>query len=518
MARGEREPMRAGRPDAGAWRRRERRWAGAFGLTLCMAVLATLVLAGCAPVHPLAGSPTRSPTPVVPACARQRQPPYANIRVSHDAFLAHSEPMLAENPKNPLDLVGGSKFFTDPAHYRFKIGSYTSLDGGCTWTDGGILPGFEQRDLVSDVSFAFDTHNDVYAAVLFTGPGNDGGIAVSASHDGGRTFGPPVTVYHDPSGGVFSDKPWIAVDQTRGTHSGAIYVVWSYDHGPSCGAGNPCEQELAFSRSTDGGKTFSPVLLIEGTAPFCTNPATGRQPGSTRCDAAIGSIPVVGPDGTLAVAFAYYDLLNGHIPTRMLVVTSHDGGVTWNNPVLVATISDVAGAFPPEHYRNESLPAFACDPRTGQLYIAWSDKSSGHADVLFSTSRDGRQTWSSPLRVNDDPPGDGANHFQPQLAVAPDGVVSVSFFDTRVDPRHLWIGVFLTQSVNHGASVLKNVRVTTLSWDPSMDAPVDESHQQFIGDYQGLAADDQFVRPFWNDTRTGSQEIFTALVPSARPA
>src|SRR5579884_1862128 len=44
--------------------------------------------------------------------------PYVNVRVSHDGYLDHSEPMVVEDPGNPLHLVGGSKFFTDPAHYR----------------------------------------------------------------------------------------------------------------------------------------------------------------------------------------------------------------------------------------------------------------------------------------------------------------------------------------------------------------------------------------------------------------
>ena len=74
------------------------------------------------------------------------QAPFANVRVSHDTYLAHSEPMLVENPKNPLNLVGGSKFFTDPAHYAFQIGYYSSFDGGCTWTDGGVLPGFAKNE------------------------------------------------------------------------------------------------------------------------------------------------------------------------------------------------------------------------------------------------------------------------------------------------------------------------------------------------------------------------------------
>ena len=95
--------------------------------------------------------------------------------------------------------------------------------------------------------------------------------------------------------------------------------------------------------------------------------------------------------------------------------------------------------------------------------------------------------------------------------------MTVSFFDTRRDSHHHLIDVYLAQSVDGGVSFLPNVRVTTQSWDPAVDAPVDGSGLQFIGDYQGLAVSDQFAFPFWNDTRTGSQEIFTALVSSAQP-
>lgn len=440
-----------------------------------------------------------------------------NVQVSHDNFPAHSEPMLAENPADPRNLVGGSKFFTDPAHYRFKIGTYASFDGGCTWVDGGVLPGFQDQAITSDISLAFGTHNDVYAAVLTVDPAGRWGIAVSASPDGGKTFHPPVTVYFDAAGQVFSDKPWIAVDRTNGPHRGTIYVVWSHDVG-SCGDDNGCSQALAFSRSTDGGQTFSPVAQVEGSAPFCTNPATGRPGGSTRCDAVLGTTPVVLPDGTLAVGFAYMDVMStGKIPTRMAVTTSRDGGQTWGIPVLVATIADIYGRFPPDRYRNVSLPAFACDPKTGQLYLAWADKATGDADILLSTSTDQGQTWSAPKRVNDDPPQNRANQFQPQLAVAPNGVVSVAFFDTRADPAHRRIDVYLAQSTDHGASFRPNIRVTDVSFDPAAGAPVDRAGNQFIGDYQGLAAADDVAHPFWNDSRTGQQEIFTAAVLSAQP-
>src|SRR5438876_7152911 len=121
------------------------------------------------------------------------QPPYTNAQVSHDTYRAHSEPMLVEDPHNPLHLVGGFKFFTDRAHYRFQIGTYASFDGGCTWRDGGVLPGFAKNVTTSDISFAFGTHNQVYAAVLTTS-GKVSGISVSTSTDGGKTFEPPVSV------------------------------------------------------------------------------------------------------------------------------------------------------------------------------------------------------------------------------------------------------------------------------------------------------------------------------------
>ena len=454
-----------------------------------------------------------------PTCARQSPSSIAtNIRVSNDAYKAHSEPMLAINPANPLNLVGGSKFFTDPARYRFQIGTYTSFDGGCSWTDNGVLPGFAPSETTSDVTIAFGPENRVYVAVLYTDNARDSGVAVSTSTDGGKTFGQPVHAYDDPTGTVFSDKPWITVDMSNGPYRGSVYVAWSHDFGGSCGFENACKQGVGFARSVDGGASFSAARQVEGAAPFCTNPAPGRSPDDRACDAALGAVPAVLPDGTLAVAYDYMDVTSsGKIPTRLAVITSPDGGATWTSLVLIATISDILGVFSPDRYRNVSLPAFAADPAQGRLYVTWADKRTGDSDILFAASSDQGRTWSAPARVNDDGARDGANQFQPQLAVAPNGVVTVSFFDTRRDSHHHLIDVYLAQSVNGGASFLPNVRVTSQSWDPTVDAPVDGSGLQFIGDYQGLAVNNQYVLPFWNDTRTGSQEIFTALVPSAQP-
>ncbi len=164
-------------------------------LLFCALLLATL-LSACNSPTPQPQTPTPTHVPFYTllgggSCVQRNnhlQPPYANIQVSHDTYRAHSEPMLVEDPHNPLHLVGGFKFFTDRAHYRFQIGTYASFDGGCTWRDGGVLPGFAKNVTTSDISFAFGTHNQVYAAVLTTS-GKVSGISVSTSTDGGKTFG-----------------------------------------------------------------------------------------------------------------------------------------------------------------------------------------------------------------------------------------------------------------------------------------------------------------------------------------
>jgi hypothetical protein len=94
------------------------------------------------------------------------------------------------------------------------------------------------------------------------------------------------------------------------------------------------------------------------------------------------------------------------------------------------------------------------------------------------------------------------------------------FFDRRTDPKNFLVDAYLAQSSDGGQSFYANVRVSTVSSDPSVDAPIPDdgaAQVNFFGDYQGLAADDHFVHVFWNDTRTGAQEIFTAAMPSVQP-
>nr|MBA2679905.1 exo-alpha-sialidase [Ktedonobacteraceae bacterium] len=168
------------------------------------------------------------------------QPPYSNIRVTDDSYAAHSETSLTQDPHNPLNLVGGAKFFPDVAHYRFNVGYAASLDGGCTWSKSRVLPGFDAETSSSDPVFAFGPHSKVYAATIFI---NKHTSDVSVSRDKDLTFSKPTTVFETRPEAVFSDKP-----------SGQLYLAWS-DKGTG-------DADVLLVTSKDKGKTWSAPLRV----------------------------------------------------------------------------------------------------------------------------------------------------------------------------------------------------------------------------------------------------------------
>jgi len=436
-----------------------------------------------------------------------------NVQVSHDSFKAHSEPALAQNPRNPLNLIAGSKFFTNPAKYRFKIGTYYSLDGGRTWHDDGLLPGFGNYSIVSDVSLAFSASGTAYVSVLAEA-GKTSGIFVSRSTDGGKTWSQPVTVFLDTTGRTFSDKPWIAVDRTNRATAGNVYVAWNLD-GPSqkdADAGNegaampeaiahpeqtvPQPTGLVIARSTDGGRTFSPPQVLE---PF------------TADEFPLGAIPAVGPKGQVYVVWCIIGS-NGRANGQNFVM-SGNGGKSFTVPRTITSVDGLPDHLPNSTFRNLSMPSFAVSPRDGSMIVTWSDMRRGNADIYETSSTDGGRTWSAPIRVNHDSPLDGKDQFQPEVAVAPNGTYYISWFDRRWDPNNRLVDVAIARSTDDGTIFGPNIRVTNTSWNPAIDAPVPNKGDTFIGDYQALIADNSGAYPLWNDTQDGkSQQIRMANV------
>ncbi|MCK4410124.1 MAG: T9SS type A sorting domain-containing protein, partial [Candidatus Eisenbacteria sp.] len=77
------------------------------------------------------------------------------------------------------------------------------------------------------------------------------------------------------------------------------------------------------------------------------------------------------------------------------------------------------------------------------------------------------------------------------------------------DPSNFLMDLYLTQSFDGGLTFEPNVRVTTVSSDPTAGS----GRAGLIGEYTGLAASSSScVHPVWTDTREGHQDVYTSIV------
>src|SRR4051795_8352269 len=214
-------------------------------------------------------------------------------------------------------------------------------------------------------------------------------------------------------------------------------------------------------------------------------------------------------------------------------VKSTEKGATFTPARPVATITGVNEQFSGQSFRNLSIPTTGID-RKGNLYLiaasaegegapvlegtsierlkelrdnrraeteAEGDAGSG-ADIVLFKSTDGGQTYTGPVRVNQDSKTSPADQFQPWMVVTDKGQLDIMYFDRRNDPNNFFIDTFLSRS-NDGGKTFKDTRVGRRMWDPRLD-PAHSVSGEFIGDYQGIAADDSVAIPFWNSTQDNS--------------
>ncbi len=408
-----------------------------------------------------------------------------NVDIIPSSDRQQAEPTIAIDPGNPRIIVAGAQDYNlqagccPPSGHRWN-GYYRSTDGGTTWSRS-FLPGFpgdtspqgrasplQAFDLTSDPVLAFDGAGNVYYTGLAIKLSSFSIVAYVAKYvdDGADYAGVALIGGAQP----FADKPWVAVDTTGGPNDGNVYVAFD-------------SPGTVFTRSTDHGRTFSKPIPV---------PAGGLFPGV-----------VVDATGNVFVSTIHF---SGKSGAQILVTKSTDGGFTFEKSVVVARIASIPSPLPGNFFRTGTIPQIAADDRG--VYVVWDDFGTGDADVLFASSRDGGATWSSPLRVNDAATG---QQFFPSISVAA-GTISVVWYDSRQGQLSngtiTGLDVFYARSTDAGASFSKNLRLTSVSFNPNLVRAVDFNRNgPFMGDYIQVAAGPGVVHPVWTDNRNACDFI-----------
>lgn len=135
-------------------------------------------------------------------------------------------------------------------------------------------------------------------------------------------------------------------------------------------------------------------------------------------------------------------------------------------------------------------------------------------DVHLVRSVDGGQTWSAPIRVNDDPTDNGAWQWFGTLAVAPSGHLDAVWNDTRAAASEGGGGVrsvlYYAYSENGGVDWSPGEPLGP-SWDPLVGFP----NQEKIGDYYQLISFDDAAHLAYAATYNGEQDVYyLRIVPT----
>ncbi len=406
---------------------------------------------------------------VTDARGTRAQTPHHVVRVSSPEATAPVEVSVAINPTRREHVVAVSFQTGKPGEPRSSNHVYVSMDGGRSWKS--VAAPNPDRRIQGDDAVAFGPDGAAHRTyIAFDGlrgkrPSRArNGIFLSSSRDG-LTWSEPVPIIdHVNALEPFEDKPWLIVDTVPDSpHRGNIYVAWTkFD---VYGSKDPAHKShIYFSRSRDGGKTFSMPWRVS------------HEPGGAVDDSNTveGAVPAVGPKGEVYLAWAG--------PKGIVFTSSTDGGWTFAKEKTIAD-NPPGWDFPlPGLPRHNGMPVTGTDrsagPNRGSIYVAWLDKRHGDADVFITASRDGGAAWSKPTRVNDDPQGNGKDQGFAWMAVDPgDGAVNLVFYDRR-DLEGQLTGVTLARSIDGGKTFV-NYRVNQKPFDPQ---------KLFLGDYIGIDA------------------------------
>jgi len=427
-----------------------------------------------------------------------------NILVSHESALPKIQMMVVADPKDAKHLLGTAIAAT-PIEDVCTI--YVSFDGGYSWK-AVVPPGLPDTGS-GDPQVIFDNQGTAYFSTLGLVPDDTKrrhfAVLLYRSHDGGLSWEKIANF----GSGTGPDHDMAVVDDAGRLFISVVYRV----------AG---QENVGIYRLDPGESSLHGPLRVAaaaaGTMLFNWN-------------------PLVLSDGTL---FVPYEVTRGPVsksPGREIFgAISHDGGATFSAPKHIGT-QTLNDNNPVNPYGNVTFAVDGASTRfRNRLYMVWNE-SDGDADyhLKFAYSTDAGETWSAPRSV-DARTAQHANAFRPVVTVNPQGVVGVSWLDTRESPTGRTYRELFTASVDGGETFQTPVAVSSAwsslddsanyAFHPTIDSPrrADDGSIEFSfdttlgrapdgGDFMGLAADALGTfHPFWIDTRTGTFQAWTSSV------
>ncbi|MDJ0951173.1 MAG: sialidase family protein [Alphaproteobacteria bacterium] len=418
------------------------------------------------------------------------------------------EPWIVANPRNRKNLVAywqQDRWSNGGA--RSNVAG-VSFDRGETW-EIVVVPDITECaggdfDRASDPWLDFSPDGTLHQMSLVfdnaTGPSPFGtqrnGMATSKSTDGGLTWSPLILLIDENDATALNDKNTMTADPQD---SNLVYAVWDRldvtPQEPLCATLGGFEGRTLLARTTNGGDSYLPATEIFD--PGCVNQTIGNQ-------------IVVLPDGTLVnffneiINFLSIDPItpNPDPPFNLALIRSTDKGANWESTstkIDFILSSSVNTPDTGEAVRDANIIFdVAVDPKNGTLYAVWQDsRFTGFDQIAYAVSKDGGDTWSPTVRINQTPatPANPLRQqaFIPSVEVTRSGAVAITYYDFRNDEDgtreladHFMIICEDDDDCDDPDEFEEEIRLTNESFDYREAAQTGGG--LFLGDYVGLEA------------------------------
>ncbi len=363
-------------------------------------------------------------------------------------------------------------------------GIYVSTNGGESWRGNDTCTGEPITFHYGDPGIAID----INGTFVLTRKGTAGfpGLYSHRSTDMGVSWSFQKNISTDDL-----ERATLTTDVTPGSpYFGRTYAIW-----------------VKFSNPFSVWSTFTDDGGLNWNTPMQVNNPVQRSAG--------GDI-TMGLNGKVYICWAGLTNVSPFRETIIGFAKSEDGGANWTVTENALTVNGITGLLTEKgNIRVNGLPSIAIDttggPRNGWIYIVTGQKNLAPAgtdpDIILYRSTDDGVTWSSGIRVNQDPLNNGKIQFFPAVHVDKFGAVDIIFYDDRNTTSDS-SGVFLARSIDGGDSWVE-FEISDHNFKP---VPIGGLGQGYMGDNIDLTSTGTKIIPVWMDNSTGIYQIWTAPV------
>jgi hypothetical protein len=303
--------------------------------------------------------------------------------------------------------------------------------------------------------------------------------------DGGLTWdsATEVTDISEAPGKDPIDRPWLVIDNSNTANFGTLYITSK----PAYWI--PPPNRNYYKVSTDSGHTWSALAYVDGGNYLVGNSIA--QPMAA---------PATTSNGNFCAVYPSY-LSSQNVLPAFYQATSNNKGLSFTYSTVGTYIPATIDTNLKSGYRLTADPA-----DSNNLAFLIVDGSNAETDIEAVHTNDGGQTWSSLIRVNDDPLNSGKDHDMVWAAYNGQGNLAVAWRDRRnADTTGFWgagYDFYYALSSDNGQTFSANQKLT--STFVAFDSVIADKGNDFMT--CAYVADTLYTA--WGDTRTGTLNIF----------